>query len=507
MKKILTIILCLIMMFSFAPKEEVKAEGTITNITIVGEDLSWDPYPGADFYMIGVGPLAYYAGDSSNTYYYGVTDLIKDSGYEEGDYDVYLMALRDDMTLVADGWSSNTYHFTPLGRMDIPQNPRWLDDRTGTWDPVANADSYIVTVFRNGLEYDFGISYETEMDLSRFMTDPSFSYCFNVKAHRYEYEDSYESEVSPEIPAKEIHLERISGYSRYETSVNIADTVNEIRGYTPFPAAVIATGTNYPDALSGSFLANRNKAPMLMINEKYAQNVSNYIWNAVKPGGTVYVLGGEGAVKEEWLAKLKQDGYDVKRLAGKDRYETNLAILREAGIDQGTILVCTGRNYADSLSCSALDFPILLVGKSLTASQKEYLASLKKSDTWFFVIGGTGAVSAEIEVQLGNYGTVVDRIAGKDRYETSVNIARQFLSRSGKYVIATGKNFPDGLSGGPLAYALGAPLILVADGKTEKAAEYTSYPGVTVGYALGGTGALSEAVFNAVFHVMTESYQ
>ena len=238
-----------------------------------------------------------------------------------------------------------------------------------------------------------------------------------------------------------------------------------------------------------------------MVNASSIENVSDYIWHKVKWGGTVYVLGGEGAIKEECLKQLKADGYNVKRLAGKDRYETNLAILKEAGVKDETILVCTGKNYADSLSCSALDFPILLVGKTLNDTQKAYLASMNKDLTSFFIIGGTGAVSDDIANELNNYGIVVDRIAGKDRYETSLNIARTFTGRNGKYVIATGKNFPDGLSGGPLAYALGAPLILVSDGKTEKAAEYTSNPGVFVGYALGGTGALTDAVFDAVFHV------
>ena len=77
-------------------------------------------------------------------------------------------------------------------------------------------------------------------------------------------------------------------------------------------------------------------------------------------GGTIYILGGTGAVPEEWIEGF--EGYRMKRLSGSSRYTTNLEVLREAGIPEGSeILIATGENFADSLSASSTGKPILLV--------------------------------------------------------------------------------------------------------------------------------------------------
>lgn len=51
------------------------------------------------------------------------------------------------------------------------------------------------------------------------------------------------------------------------------------------------------------------------------------------------------------------------------------------------------------------------------------------------------------------------RLAGRDRYETAVSVSQRW-SQSDVVVVASGQAFPDALSGGPLAGAFGAPLLL-----------------------------------------------
>ena len=210
-------------------------------------------------------------------------------------------------------------------------------------------------------------------------------------------------------------------------------------------------------------------------------------------GGKVYILGGEGAVPTTVEAI---SGYEVVRLAGKSRYDTNLAILEEAGIAGDEIIVATGKSFADSLSASAAKLPILLVkpGAALSEEAKAIAEGMNK----FYIIGGAGAVSAEIEAELGAYGEVV-RVAGKSRYETSVAVAETFFADVDKAVAASGKNFPDGLCGGPLAAAMDAPLILTADGKTEAAAAYMAENAIVSGYVLGGFEALADETVVDVF--------
>ena len=105
------------------------------------------------------------------------------------------------------------------------------------------------------------------------------------------------------------------------------------------------------------------------------------------------------------------------------------------------------------------------------------------------------AFEAEIEAVTGKE---VKRVYGNGRYETSVEIAEEFLPDAASAVVAYASTFPDGLCGGPLAYAVGAPLILTKDGKQEAPA-YTEAKGITKGYVLGGESLISEAMTMEIF--------
>ena len=290
---------------------------------------------------------------------------------------------------------------------------------------------------------------------------------------------------------------RVFGESRYETSYKTADVLKEQLGVDKFDTAIVAYGKNFPDALAGSYLAGKTNAPILMINEKYSDELTAYVKSNVKKGGTIYVLGGEGAIPDSQLTGLT--GYEVCRLAGDTRYDTNLEILEEAGVKNEDILVCTGKTFADSLSASATGKPILLVNnKTLTDSQKEFLSKHRGSQ--FYVIGGDGAVSEQMADEIRAYGNV-ERIYGSSRYETSVKLAEKFFRDAEVSVLASAKNFPDGLCGGPLAMSKNAPLILTATGKEAAAVEYMNKNNIGIGAVLGGDGLISDEAVEAIYGV------
>lgn len=286
---------------------------------------------------------------------------------------------------------------------------------------------------------------------------------------------------------------RIYGENRYETAFAAADALKETLGIEKFGAVVVASGKSFADALAGSYLAAVRKAPILLSSDRQADALKSYIDANLSENGTVYLLGGTSAISE--AVEEAMSGHTVKRLAGENRYETNLQILNEAGVGSQEILVCTGKSFADSLSASAVGKPILLVSKGLTEGQK---AVLSGSSGKFVIIGGESAVSESIETALNAYGTV-ERVGGENRYETSVKVAERFFETPQTAVLAYARNFPDGLCGGPLAYAQNAPLLLTKTGSEAAADAYTEEMGIRSGTVLGGEGLISDQACSEIF--------
>lgn len=294
---------------------------------------------------------------------------------------------------------------------------------------------------------------------------------------------------------------RLAGSSRYETSFAIANEMKKALGITKFDSIILANSDNFADALAGSYLAAVKQAPIIIGKLKYAGIACDYVNQNLKNGGTVYVLGGEGAVPAAMLTGITVTK-DFQRLAGENRYDTNLAILGEAGVSGKDILVATGQDFADSLSASATGLPILLVngkpGKTLSDAQKAFLAGVTGK---IYIIGGESAVPNSMVDQIeAASGKTTERIAGNSRYETSVKIAQKFLPDAESAVVAYASTFPDGLCGGPLAYTVKAPLILTKDGKSE-APDYTKANAITAGYVLGGDGLISDGFAKQIFQV------
>ena len=311
--------------------------------------------------------------------------------------------------------------------------------------------------------------------------------------------DGEEDERIPLEPRQNVI--RLSGKNRYDTAFAVADQLKEKLGGTQFSTVVVAYGRNFPDALTGSYLAAVKNAPILLTEKSADNKVLTYIEENLASGGKIYILGGTAAVTQEFEDGAKALGFQVERLKGKDRYLTNLEILNAAGVtaDQ-KILIATGENYADSLSASATGLPMLLVrGKTLSESQKAFLANTSKN---FVILGGTGAVSEEIEAELAAIGTV-ERVKGKTRYETSVEIAKFFFSAPGSAVLAYAQDFPDGLCAGPLAIAMKAPLILTTNANLAAADAYIE--NISSGVVTGGTARISDEAVREIFELAVDA--
>ena len=154
------------------------------------------------------------------------------------------------------------------------------------------------------------------------------------------------------------------------------------------------------------------------------------------------------------------------RLAGESRYGT-AAKVALAGFPNGAddVFIAVGTGFADALAVAPVaamtPAPVLLVASSyIPSATAERLGQLAPSR--ITILGGTGAVSADVEQQLAaSTGATVTRVAGIDRYETAARIAETYFGSVVDTVfIASGTNYPDALAGAVAAAKLRAPLLL-----------------------------------------------
>lgn len=199
-----------------------------------------------------------------------------------------------------------------------------------------------------------------------------------------------------------------------------------------------------------------------------------------------------------------QDGdlnFRVERLAGSDRYGSAAAISRRF-VPAGTAVayVANGSGYTDALSAgpaaSRTGGPVLFVRPdavpSSTAAELRRLAPGR-----IVVVGGSGAVSDTVLTALDEYTTgTVGRLGGTDRFATSVAVSRaSFPNGASTVYVASGRDWPDALTGGAAAVVQDAPVLLTDDNSlpTTVREEITRLnPSLIL--LIGGSRAVSEDV-------------
>lgn len=305
--------------------------------------------------------------------------------------------------------------------------------------------------------------------------------------------------------SKYYNVTRIAGQDRYETSFFIASQVNP--GMTN--SVILASGKDFPDALAGAPLSKKLNAPILLMDDSiygYLYENLDYINKHLSKGGTIYLLGGESSISSNVVNELEQQGYtNIKRLGGTNRFDTNNTIVNEMNIEEGTpVVIVNGFNFPDALSISSIaaakGYPIFMSqNNSIPDTIINKISSINPSK--IYLIGGTGALSNNIQSQLkNNLSNVNDediiRISGNNRYDTSLKVADYFKLDSKDVILANGENFPDALSGSALAAKLNAPIILMDGKNIDSQKNYIDSLNSNNLIILGGQGSVSSETEN-----------
>jgi putative cell wall-binding protein len=259
---------------------------------------------------------------------------------------------------------------------------------------------------------------------------------------------------------------RWSGPNRFATSAAISANA--------FPAGaatvVIASGTDFPDALAAGPLAASIGAPILLTSPTALPPATAAELDRLDPT-RVLLVGGPNAISQAVVdavvaATAGALPVDVERIAGANRFATAALVGAAAFASPTTVYVASGRSFPDALAAApaggVLDRPILLTETAAlppdTAGAIDALA-----DPEIVVLGGPGAISDGVLAELDALTTgVVRRVSGLNRFLTSVAVsADAFAAGSTDTVfLASGLDFPDALSAAPAAASANAPILL-----------------------------------------------
>lgn len=201
-----------------------------------------------------------------------------------------------------------------------------------------------------------------------------------------------------------VSVERLAGPNRYSTNyeVNKADM-------TAGKPLFVATGDTFPDALSiGPVVSLTGGSLLLVPRTTVAQDVLQLVKD--RAPSEVYIIGGTGAVTDQVVNNIETTGrFTTSRLAGENRYSTNMAVnshvnAKKGGVPSITgVWVATGTDFPDALSAAG---PAGRTGQRLVLSAgtcipKPVVSSWITSDigrvTQVNLVGGTGVLKPALE--------------------------------------------------------------------------------------------------------------
>lgn len=280
---------------------------------------------------------------------------------------------------------------------------------------------------------------------------------------------------------------RLSGKDRYETS----DKIRAAAGKDSSSIAVIANGNNYSDTLVASSLANKVDGGLYITPKDFNKNLIDMVNN--KKFSKVYIVGGEKSISGMYERFLRENCKDVTRISGKDRYQSAYEIAKLQQNSDTAVLV-NGNEYSDTLSiapvASGKSMPLLLTdGKVIDANSLNLLKKMNK----IYIAGGESRVPENLIKELEKNGVKIERISGKNRYETSMTIANKFFPESNAAIFASGEKFVDAITGVSLANKMDGPIFLCKGNKpSDEQLNYMKNNNTEFVYILGGTNSISK---------------
>lgn len=193
---------------------------------------------------------------------------------------------------------------------------------------------------------------------------------------------------------------RAGGIDRYDASRTV---VRDAFGSAGATIAIIATGANFPDALSAGPAAASQSSPVILVDGS-ASSIDGATRGLLIELGVsrVYIAGGTGSVSpgiESSLVSLFGES-NVTRFAGIDRFEVGVLISQEFFASADFSFVATGYKFPDALTggplAGAYGAPLFLSEPGCLPPAVAFdILDLDAHAIW--LLGGPGSLSPAVE--------------------------------------------------------------------------------------------------------------
>lgn len=197
------------------------------------------------------------------------------------------------------------------------------------------------------------------------------------------------TDVESQLSNMGINATRLYGNDRYDTSVEIANKLDNS------DKLIVTTGNDYADALSVSTYAGNNKIPIILVaSGSMNKSLMNYLSSHTIQ--QTYIIGNESEINNT----LMNDFPNPTRIQGSNRYETNLAVLKyfEPNYNFDNVFVATGNGFADALAGSAIasmmKSPLILVDSTKNIDIESFISNHNISQ--LNILGGEGVISSTL---------------------------------------------------------------------------------------------------------------
>lgn len=238
-------------------------------------------------------------------------------------------------------------------------------------------------------------------------------------------EKSVSNSVVNQLKSLGIIVERIAGHDRYQVNSKVAAKTHNPNTKQK-TNILITSGENHSDAISSAILAQNKKAPILFVRKnEVPTSIKGYLLSLKRNNaiGSITIVGGNLSVSQQVESYLKTFSNNVSRIAGHDRYTTNVKVAKQVNPNAKRVIVAKGNGYNDALLMSPvatkLNASLILTKPNDVTRAKDY-SSNDKSSTMEAFFKNNKSID-QVIVCEGNHSvhdfvssSIADLLAGKN---------------------------------------------------------------------------------------------